>query len=66
MTKKEKEAQRLIVEEIEKATNLLVSTCENWCKETSAKAVPLLLVQSFAETMISSFKKGAYDKEVEK
>ena len=59
LTKKEKEAQKLIVNEVERATNLLVKTSVNFCEENLTKAVPIIILKEFERVLLESYKKGA-------
>jgi hypothetical protein len=59
LTKKELEAQKLIVNEVEKAINLLIRTSENFCKENLTKAVPIVVLKEFERVLLENFKKGA-------
>jgi hypothetical protein len=59
LTPKEKEAQKIIIQSVENATNLLVKTCDNYCKENLTKAIPMVLLKEFERVLLKNFKKGA-------
>lgn len=59
LTKKEKEAQILIVKEVEKAVNLYVDTCQSYCDNNKTSHVPIILLQEYRKILLKSYKKGA-------
>ena len=61
LSRKEKKAQKLIVDEVKKAVDLLGNTSSKYCKDHDTKAVPLVLLENYREILINNYKKGAFD-----
>lgn len=59
LTKNEKEAQQLILNEIQKAVDLLIVHSEKYCKNNQTQAIPMIVLKEFAKVLIKSLKKGA-------
>lgn len=57
-TQKEKEARKLIVNEIEKATQLLEDFWIKYCKDNQTKAVNIEVLKASRQVMLKSYKDG--------
>lgn len=59
LNEKEKEAQGIIINEVDKAVTLLVTHLEKFCTENQALSVPIAYVKESARIMLKSYKDGA-------
>lgn len=59
MKKKEKEAQELIVVEVEKAMNALVDSCEKIAKKWKTDSIPIETLKMAKKVFMDSYKEGA-------
>jgi len=58
LTKKELAARKLLIDNIEKATNLLIKTCQSYCKQMDTKAIPMLVLREYERVLLDNFRKG--------
>lgn len=54
-----KNDQLLLIEEIDRAITLLVSTSETYCKDNQTKAIPMIILKEFHKVLITNYKKAA-------
>jgi hypothetical protein len=59
LSKKEKEAQRLILGEINKALDLLQNHLIKFCKDTNGTAVPMAYIDHSIKIIKENMEKGA-------
>ncbi len=65
MTQREQEANQLILNEIEKATGLLIQHMEKYCEDHQTKAVPIIVIKGYAKIMLSAMREAITSKEHE-
>lgn len=59
MTANEKKAHQIIVNEVNKAMNLLESHLSKFCKDTNGTAIPFIYVQSSIKILMDGYNNGA-------
>lgn len=59
LTADEKKAQQIIINEVDKAVNLLVSHLNKFCVENKAGSVPFVYIKTSADILLKSYKEGA-------
>lgn len=63
LTTKEKEAQRLIIHEIEKSHDLLITHLEKFCADTAGKSVPLIYIKESIKILLQGYQSSVCEHE---
>lgn len=61
MTKKEIEAQDIIVHEVEKVVNILHAHLKKFSTDNGATSVPIVYIDHSVKILLENYKKGVHD-----